>query len=304
MKALSICAPLLFCVVFTAQTRINVDVQLRQTTVTVLDEKGSLVKNLRKEDFTLQVNGTAQPIAHFAEDTDTPVTLGILIDRSGSMADPVAENLSGLRAASGITNVLLRLMQPMDEFLLMSFANKWKVEQNFTTDRRLIASAASKLEAADGTKLFPAVEDSFPQLKKGKHRKKALIIVTDALTDGDISELQRTLRGSEILVYTFAIQATEPGAVLAGPIKFGPYNSQEVMETLARESGGRSELFDMRSERVIDQMVNFVEEIAAELRGQYTLGYYPPQSSGYASIRIRTSNPNHQVRFREGSDGP
>jgi Ca-activated chloride channel family protein len=303
MRVLSISALLLFCTAIAAQTLIRVDVQLRQTTVTVLDEKGALVKNLRAEDFTLQVNGAPQQIVHFAEDSETPVTLGILVDRSGSMADPVAENLSGLRAAAGITNVLLRLMQPLDEFLLLSFADKLKVEQNLTTDRRVIASAVSELKADEGTKLFDAVEKSFPELKKGKHRKKALIVVSDALTDGDINQLRRALRSSEVLVYTFAIQSSEPGRP-ASPIRIGPYDSKEVLETLARESGGRSELFDMRSERVIDQMVNFVQDIAAELRGQYTLGYYPPQSSGSASIRIRTSNPNHQVRFKEGTEGP
>ena len=285
---------LLATVVLAAQTRIRVDVELQQLTVTVADQNGVLVKGLEARDFMLEVDGAPQPIAHFSEDRETPVTLGILIDRSRSMVDPVAEGLSGLRAASGITRVLLRLAQPEDEFILMSFSNGFDVERNFTSNPGLITDALSKLKGGSGTNMSRALQESLSQLKKGKHRKKALLLITDALIEGDPNALRSAVRSSQALVYTFAIQSLDPGG----------YDVKSVMDVLASESGGRSELFDMRSERVIDQMVAYVREISDELRGQYTVGYYPSDTARFSTIVVRTTSPSHQVRFRRGINIP
>jgi len=285
---------LLATVSLAAQTRIRVDVELQQLTVTVTDANGVLVKGLESKDFTLEVDGAPQPVAHFSEDRETPVTFGIVIDRSRSMVDPVAEGLSGLRAASGLSRVLLRLAQPEDEFILMSFSDGFKVERNFTSTAGLIADALTKIKGGSGTNMSRALRDSLSQLKKGKHRKKALILVTDALVEGDPNALRDAVRSSQALVYTFAIQSLDPGG----------NDARGVMDVLANESGGRSELFDMQSERVIDQMVAFVREISDELRGQYTLGYYPSQTARFSTIVVKTASPNHQVRFRRGINIP
>src|SRR5262245_61144693 len=108
--------------VLLVQQVLRVDVQLQQVVVSLRADQDRLVKNLREQDFQVEENGVPQTIVHFVQDSDNPVSLGILIDKSGSMAAKPSGTLSALRASVGATRVLMKLMKPGDEFLLMSFA--------------------------------------------------------------------------------------------------------------------------------------------------------------------------------------
>jgi Ca-activated chloride channel family protein len=297
MRAIS----LLLTLALLPQTEIRVDVRLQQLTVTVRDGQGNLVKNLRAEDFILEEGGTPQTIAHFVQDNDTPVSMGILIDVSGSMAATPSGSITALRAAEGTARLLLHLMKPQDEFVLMSFSDGVKVEQNFTGDRSKIEKSLSELQTRGGTDLQEGVEKGLRETRKGKHRKKALIVITDAYAVLNSKSMARAIQESEILVYTFGLQQISGRAttrVIFQPGTDGP--SQEILDLLASESGGRSMLFEMHSEELINRMIRFVQDIATELRGQYLIGYYPQKPGGSVSqaIRIRTKSPAYQVRYR------
>src|SRR5947207_2363233 len=102
-----------FCSLILLQlpSTLHVDVQLQQIIATVRDGEGHLVKNLNPDQFVLEEDGVPQRIVHFSQDSETPVSLGILIDQSGSMGVETG-GLTAMRAASGATRVLLRLMKP------------------------------------------------------------------------------------------------------------------------------------------------------------------------------------------------
>jgi VWFA-related protein len=284
---------LLLSLALLPQTEIRVDVKLQQIVVTVKDGQGNLVKNLRAEDFILEEDGVPQSIVHFVQDNDTPVSLGILVDVSGSMAATPSGPLSAMRAAVGTTRLLLHLMKPQDEFSLMSFADGVSLKEAFTQDRMKIDKAVSDLRpTGSGTDLQGGVERGLRETRKGKHRKKALIVITDAYAVLNTERLRRAAQEAEVLIYTFALQQIAPRST--------PQQSTAVLDILASESGGRSMLFEMHSEDLVNRMIGFVEDIAAELRGQYIVGYYPqkPGARGSQAIRVRTKSPNYRARYQ------
>jgi VWFA-related protein len=303
------------------QQVLRVDVQLQQVIVSVRDDQNRLVKNLRSEDFSVEENGVPQNISHFVQDSDAPISLGILIDTSGSMASKPSGTLSALRASVGATRVLMKLMKPGDEFLLMSFANDFNIDQPFTEDTARIDARLKQLVSEGGTNLFPAVQRALREMKKAKSGKKALIVITDAQAGGDLDQLRRDIRNSEVLIYTFAIEGIS--STLAYPTYIPPAQGQRsgaprrgaaslppppfpglsmddmakrVLDVLAQESGGQSVVFDMTSNGLVERMISFVQEIAAELRGQYTIGYYPPPQKSSESQIIRVKSAAGRVR--------
>ena len=279
----------LLTLVLLQQTVLRVDVKLQEVVVSVRDEQKRLVKNLRAEDFKVEEDGVAQTIVHLIPDADTPISLGILIDTSGSMSAAPSSPLSAMRASVGTTRVLMRLMKPGDEFQLMSFANNFSTRQTFTQDTRKIDASLRSLVPSGNTNLFPAVQRGLEEMNKSRYRKKALIVITDAQASGNFEELRRDIRRSEVLIYTFAIR----GSQVAG----GDDPSRRILDTLAEESGGQWAPFELDSSDLVDRMISFVQEIAAELRGQYTLGYYPTAAgSENHIIRVRSASGKYDVR--------
>ena len=294
-------ASLLLSLLLLQETVLRVDVQLQEVIVSVRDAQNRLVRNLRAEDFLLEENGVPQNIVHLIQDSELPVSLGILIDTSGSMGAITSGVISAQKASVGTTRVLMRLMKPGDEFLLMSFATGFAVHGDFTEDTREIDASLRKLNPDGNTNLFPAVQRGLKEMNKAKSKKKALIVITDAQATGDFEALRRDIRNSEVLIYTFAIgtvpvgKPRSPGTVFPASNIMTP---QGVLDTLAGESGGQWAAFNMSSEDLVPSMINFVQDIAAELRGQYTIGYYPPtiKTSENHNIRVKSASAQYRVR--------
>jgi VWFA-related protein len=292
------------------QTVLRVDVQLQEVVVSVRDAQGRLVRNLGKEAFILEENGVPQNIVHLLQDSETPVSLGILIDTSGSMAAMTSGVISAQRASVGTARVLMRLMKPGDEFLLMSFDTGFKVHDGFTEKTGEVDANLRKLKSSGRTNLFPAVQRALREMKDANHRKKALIVITDAQAGGDFEALRRDVRNSEVLIYTFAIGSVPQGIGNVAqrtpmppppgfPVPIGIFQSPtQVLDALAEESGGQWAAFDMNSQDVVERMIGFVQDIAAELRGQYTIGYYPAaiKKSESQSIRVKSASGQYRVR--------
>ena len=104
---------------------LRVDVQLSQIVVTVTDGRGHLITDLTPNDFIVEVDGVRQSIAHFTQDADTPIALGLLLDLSGSMA-------ARLHAVKEAGSVFIRSMRPEDEYFLMTFASSTKRRESFS----------------------------------------------------------------------------------------------------------------------------------------------------------------------------
>jgi|GEM_PF-1116747 len=288
---------------------------LQQIVVTVIDGNGRYVRDLKADDFVLEENGMRQQIASFAQDSDVPISLGILIDKSASMRLPLAvqgkEKVSAaLLAADGAARVLVKLMKPQDEFLLMVFDEGLKVKQSFTTDQKKIVDLLYKNNQVGGsTHLYHAVSEALKQTKKAKNRKRALVVITDVHdTSGDkLDELKASLRDGEVPVYTFGMRWDAWG--LPGEDPTEPTFEVAVLRELAVDSGGRSmivDIPDLTTDFTVVRMIAFVQDIAAELRGQYTLKYHSTASGTDAekAVRIRAVSPEYQVRFRRDNSEP
>jgi Ca-activated chloride channel family protein len=277
-------------VLFAAQT-LRVDVDLVQTVATVTNPEGRLVTNLKAEDFIVEYDGVAQNIAHFTLGTDAPVSLALLIDTSGSMAGRLP---TALEAASAF----ILGMKGRDEGLIMSFATDTKVHQSFTQSRSRLFKALAEINSiGGGTDLFAAVQSAAGKTRKGIHPKRALVVLSDggqSTRRGSLTDFRADVRKTEALIYPIGITQ-----------EWAPDESwgEKVLDAIANETGGRR--FTIRPDdnrKVLVQRFNDVfTQIMTELRGQYSIGFYPLTAARNAPgrIRVRTVDPAYRVRSRQ-----
>jgi VWFA-related protein len=280
--------------------------------VTVTNAAGQYVSGLKQDAFVLEEDGKPQRLEKFDEDPDVPISLGILIDKSTSMRLPVAtqgrEKISAaLLAANGAGRVIIRLTKPQDEFLFMTFDDKFDVKQSFTTDKKKITDLLNKNNVVGGsTHLYNAVGDALKEIrKKAKNRRRALVVITDVHdTSGDsIEELQTLIREEEIPVYTFGMRWDAWG-VPGEDAEIGKSSYEvAVLRMMAAESGGYSAIVDipnLLNDFAIERMIEFVQRIGVELRGQYLLSYTSTTAGPAAgkAIRVRTTDPAHRIQLR------
>ena len=182
--------------------RFKSGVELVNVTATVTGVDGRFVSGLSKEDFTVYDNGAPQPITHFSSER-VPVSLGILLDSSGSMTE---EKMSAARAA--INRFIGTLLDKDDELFFMEFADAAYLRQDWTTDRRAITRAVGRVRAGGGTAMYDAIAQALPVAASGMHRKKALLVISDG-NDSDssirVSELRQAIRESEVIVYALGV---------------------------------------------------------------------------------------------------
>jgi VWFA-related protein len=189
----------------------------------------------------------------------------------------------------------------------MTFGFKTKVQQDFTEDRaKLERALKSDLGQGVSTHLYSAVENAVKKLQKGKHRKRGLIVISDGgdVSFGSLKKFQRKLRGFEALMYPIETSSKRSGLARI----FEPSESDRTanMRSIAEETGGR--WFGVDAKAPPDQLGKQFEEafaiVSAELRGQYSIGFYPPQLAKGAAgrIRVRAVNADYSVRTRKEAD--
>ena len=199
--------------------RFRTGVELINVTATVTDATGRFVPNLRKEDFRVYQDDEPQPVTHFNSER-VPVSLGIALDTSGSMA---GEKMAAAREA--LDRFLYQLLDPSDEVFLYRFDSTPLLIDGWTTDRRRISDELARMQPRGGTALYDAVAESVPLAQSGRHRKKALVIISDGNDTSsrtDVFEVKQLIRETEVLVYAIGIDAqggitympagTSPGA--------------------------------------------------------------------------------------------
>ena len=157
-----------------AWAQLRVDVQLVNVVATVTDSKGRYVPDLTAEDFTLEEDGKKQQISHFSLSTDQPISVGILLDSSGSMERKIS-------TATRAVDRFLRSIHADDEIFLMTFDDSVKVRQDFTSNRDKLWTALDKVRLAPGTSLYDAVIAGTDKIRKGKYPKKAILLLTDGM---------------------------------------------------------------------------------------------------------------------------
>jgi Ca-activated chloride channel family protein len=298
--------------------QIRVDVQLINVFATVTDNAGRYVSTLTQSDFILEEDGVPQNIAHFTQDRDTAVSVGIVLDTSGSMERKI-------RTATSAVERFARSISREDEVFLITFSGEPVLRQDFTSDRRKLTDALRRLRVTGGTALYDAVNEALVKMRQGNHDKRAILVITDGQDTASLmrgSEANQAVRESEYLVYALGISPMTYSqnadhipfswplpTVRNGRGQLGTQRDavdMDVLNAFAENSGGRAFLLNESliggRESEIDKVL---DEVAAELRSQYTLGYYPahPDDGRFHSIKV-VSKSGHTVRARKGYLSP
>ena len=244
-----------------------------QLTVTIIDQQGRYVTGLQKNDFKLFIDGQPRPIEFFRQDLNTPVSVGILVDTSGSMEPKL------MQARAAITEFVNDL-NPRDDVFLFAFSSQPFLLQPFTTDHQAVISRLSLLYAQGETAIFDTIIDGLLMVRHGRWDKKALLVVTDGQDNASEQNLQQVIayaRQMGVLIYSIGIgnSNVDASSIGFGPLSLGLMAQDAVdartLETLSSETGAKTYLL-----RTIGDGRAMREDCAAisrELREQYTLGF-------------------------------
>ena len=269
------------------QGKISVETALVVLPVRVTGADGDFVSGLAQEQFRVYEDGRRQPITLFRQE-DTPVTVGLVVDHSGSMG-PKLSSVSA--AVSGFA----QSSNPDDEMFVVDFSDNVSVElpggKPFTSNPRELAQAVSAVSARGMTALYDAVAEGLNHLQLGRWDKKALIIVSDGGDNAsgrkyaDVLELARR---SQAVIYAIGL--------------FGASEEENpnVLRRLCKDTGGLA-FFPAAGQSVSD--ISAI--IAHDLREQYTLAFTPEKRSGDPYRKVHVEVTAHglgklQVRTRAG----
>jgi Ca-activated chloride channel family protein len=310
--------------------RFRSGVELINVTTTVSDANGRFVTGLRKEDFAVYEDGEPVELTHFSAER-VPVSLGIVLDTSGSMAGNKIQE-----ARSALNRFFYDLLDKDDEIFIYRFSSFPVLLQEWTSDRRLLSRVIDRAEPNGGTAMYDAVAAAVPLAEQGQYRKKAIVVISDGndtSSQTSVREVKQQIRESEVLVYAVGIDGDNettvrrpprslpqpprlpiplpfpvPGRTRPFPQIFGGQRSGRAvpnddrvnvaaLRELTDDSGGRTEV--IRNARDLNPAT---ASIADELSQQYYLGY---QASGkkdgrWHSIRVEVPNSRYIVRARRG----
>ncbi len=274
-----------------------------QVTLTVTDRNGRYVTGLQEGDFRVYVDGIGRSVKFLRQDRNTPVSVGILADTSGSMHT----KLERLRVAIG--QFILNLNSRDDVFLL-AFSDRAFLLQPFTTNHYFAKSQLALLHAYGRTALFDTILDGLVMVEHGRYDKKALLVVTDGVDNASRATLAQVIeqaRQRAVLIYSIGIgnpNADSGAGITIGPLTFDTLMNRvdsETLTALSIASGARTFLVrELNDDTVLRQ---HCEAIANELREQYTVGFVAPDPNRVSYRRLRVDVPGRpelSVRVRMG----
>jgi Ca-activated chloride channel family protein len=186
--------------------RFRSGVELVNVTATVSDDDGHFVSGLTKDDFNVWEDGQPQEITNFSNER-VPVSLGILLDTSGSMTP---DKMGSARSA--INRFVYDLLDKNDELFFMQFASVPDLLQGWTYDRRAISRAVGEVSAAGGTAMYDAIARALPIAADGRNQKKAILVISDGNDTNSrttANELRNLIRESEVMVYALGVDGND-----------------------------------------------------------------------------------------------
>jgi len=261
-------------------------------TLTVTDLYGRYVSGLGKNAFTIIDNNIEQDIEFFS-DSDSPVSIGILFDVSGSM------NGEKIRKAQKALERFINTSHPSDEYFLIAFNNRAQLLLDRTRDGEAVLRKLTLVQPKSNTALYDAVYLGAERVTRGSHQKKAMLIISDGQDNSsryNFGEVRKLMKESDVVTYAVGIMdGGDAGSVLG-------MQGQAFLDELTSVTGGKS--FYPQSDVEMDEIF---ERIALELRHQYSIGYTPKdfQPDGkWRKVKVRVKPPRGlprlTVRHREG----
>jgi len=277
----------------------------------VRQKSGRLLPDLNKDDFDLEEDKEPQVIKYFSRETDTPLTMGILVDTSPSQGRVLDVEKAQAKA------FLQQILRPKDLVYILHFDVDVELLQDFTADLRLLDKAIDEnvingggggptpgpfptSSSGGATHLYDAVWLSSRDLLKNEVGRKVLILLTDGEDQGSKVKLDQALEAaqkSDVIIYSVEIsdRAFYYGHMMG-------YSGDSVLKKFSDETGGRV----LPVNHINDTAAAF-EQIARELRTQYLLGYTPTNTKldgSFRRIQVRVRNGDYKVQARRGYYAP
>lgn len=268
---------------------LRVETDLVVLHATVLDKMGKPVTGLTREHFKVYENNVEQQLKVFKQE-DTPVSVGILVDNSGSMRD----KRKGVNAAA---LQFVRSSHPMDEVFIVNFNDEPFLDTDFTDNLKLLEEGLEKIDSRGGTAFYSAIDASLKHLsEKGTRDKKVLLAVTDGEDNASrlsLEEIVKTVQRSDAVIYTVGL--------LSGESSRSVRRTKRALEAISKASGGKAYF-----PKSLSEVQSVAGIIAADIRNQYVLAYTPtalvkdgafrrvevklhaPRKYGKLSVRTRT----------------
>jgi Ca-activated chloride channel family protein len=234
----------------------RLDARLVLLHASVVDKSGKLLTNIPQSAFKVFEDGVEQPLRLFRRE-DVPVSMGIIVDNSGSMTS------KRTRVAAAALE-MVKQSNPEDEVFIVNFNDDTHFDQPLTNDVKKLQAALARMEARGGTAMRDALSKSITYVKKnGKKDKKVLVVITDGndnSSDITLAQLLRQSQDSEVLIYAIGLLNEEE----AGEAK----SAKKALKALVDASGG----LDYYPKSVSD-VQEITPRVAHEIRNQYILGY-------------------------------
>ena len=270
-------------------------VEAVSVSVSVRDSRGRVVKNLKDTDFEVVDTGERRQISDFYAG-ETAISLGILLDISGSMA--IGGNID--RARQAIDMVIATLRPPGDEAALYTFDSKLQEVVPFTTQLERIRRISLEGKPWGVTTLFDSIGESARAAGERANRHRALLVITDGIdTNSRLSAAEVSAIAAAIDVPVYLLTVVSPVDHPGGDFEVLKADDASAktatLADLARWTGG-----DMRIASIPAHTVAAVTDLFNELRHQYLISFEPGTRPGWHPLEIRTRNRNYVVRARSG----
>jgi VWFA-related protein len=289
---------------------IKVDVNLVNVLCTVRGKNNALIGNLEKSDFHLLEDAKEQEIKYFTRETDLPLTIGLLVDVSGSQERLIDTEH---RAASAFFRAVLR---PKDLAFLISFGKDSELLQDSTNSPKLLEDGLKQLrlnvpvgglhpgpvptqQNQAGTVLWDAVYLAANERLRTETGRKVIVVITDGVDTGSRKTREQAIREAQLAdTVIYSIDYSDPGAYGGGGFVFGAGGGEGDLKKMSEETGGHMLKVDRKN-----SLDDIFKEIQDEMRTQYAIGYTPtnPKKDGtYRKLEFKMSNKDYKVQARKG----
>jgi len=269
-----------------------VNTDLITLTVTVTDTYGRYVSGLSKTAFAVLDDKRPQDITFFSDD-DAPVSVGVIFDVSGSMSGDKIR-----RARDALAN-FIQTSHNSDEYFLIAFNSRAQLLLDKTRDGDAVLDKLTFVQTKNNTALYDACYLGVEKVQRGAHPKRALLLISDGQDNNSrytFNEVRRLLKESDVVLYAVGILSGNDAGSSLG------MEGQGILDELASVSGGKA--FFPRSPPEMDDIF---EQIALELRHQYSIGYRPSNFANdgkWHKVKVKVTPPRGLprlfVRSKEG----
>ena len=288
---------------------IRMDVDVVNILASVRDKKGALIANLEAKDFSVFEDGKQQPIKYFTRETDLPLTIGLLVDVSGSQ-----RNLIGIERQAA-TQFFAQVLRKKDEAFLMDFGEESELLQDYTNSVRLLTEGLNQLRVSSGvggfgpgpvptvgqprgTVLYDAIYLAASEKLRTEVGRKVIVVITDGVDEGSKLELKDALEAAQKAdAVVYSVEYSDPSAY--GGWGFGMGSTGDsALHSLSDPTGGR--VYRVGRGKPLDAVF---KELSDEMRSQYAIGYTPlnpAKDGGYRKLDIRMANKDLRAQARKG----